>query len=289
MLAYLRSVIRPVTVAELIQEYLRSPAFLSLSASSQAPYRRVVNRLARDVGERSVRSLTRRDIEALLTARTPGAANDLLKKVRILLRFAIERGYRHDDPAFGIRRFPAGAGHHTWTEGEIGRYEARWPVGSRERLAFGLLLYTGQRRSDVVRMQWDDLVAGEQALCVTQRKTRAKLVIPVHAQLAAIFSSAERRAGAILQTPFGKPFTAAGFGNWMAERISEAKLPDRCVTHGLRKAAARRLAEAGCSAKEIASITGHATLREVERYTAAAEQARLAGQAMARISYEICR
>jgi len=69
----------------------------------------------------------------------------------------------------------------------------------------------------------------------------------------------------------------------MADKISRAGLPDRCVTHGLRKAAARRLAEAGCTANEIASITGHATLQEVSRYTKAAEQRVLAQAAIERL------
>ena len=64
--------------------------------------------------------------------------------------------------------------------------------------------------------------------------------------------------------------------------IREAGLPGRCKPHGLRKAAARRLAEAGCSANEIAAITGHKTLAEVERYTRAADQVRLAQQAIRR-------
>ena len=74
-------------------------------------------------------------------------------------------------------------------------------------------------------------------------------------------------------------------GNALSRRFREwcdaAGLP-HCSAHGLRKAAARRLAEAGCSANEIAAITGHATLREVERYTKAADQARMARNAMAR-------
>lgn len=55
------------------------------------------------------------------------------------------------------------------------------------------------------------------------------------------------------------------------------------MTHGLRKAAARRLAEVGCTTNEIASITGHATLQEVARYTKAAEQKRLAQTAIKRL------
>jgi integrase len=86
----------------------------------------------------------------MLAHRSPGAANGLLKKIRILMRFGIERGWRQDDPAVGIRRYPAGRGHHTWTEDEIRRFEQRWPLATRERLAFDLILYTGQRRSDVI-------------------------------------------------------------------------------------------------------------------------------------------
>jgi integrase len=69
----------------------------------------------------------------------------------------------------------------------------------------------------------------------------------------------------------------------MADAINDAKLPEHCVTHGLRKAAARRLAEANCSTKEIASVTGHKTLAEVVRYTKEADQKRLAKAAMARV------
>ena len=69
----------------------------------------------------------------------------------------------------------------------------------------------------------------------------------------------------------------------MRDNINATGLPARCVSHGLRKAAARRLAEVGCSANEIASITGHATLAAVERYTKAASQILMARTAMRRL------
>jgi integrase len=70
----------------------------------------------------------------------------------------------------------------------------------------------------------------------------------------------------------------------MADAIAKASLSDRCVPHGLRKAAARRLAEAGCTEKQIAAVTGHTTLKEVARYTRAANQERLAADAVARLT-----
>jgi integrase len=84
----------------------------------------------------------------------------------------------------------------------------------------------------------------------------------------------------ILTTAYGQPFTAAGFGGWFRERCDEADLPKGCAAHGLRKAACRRLAEAGCSASQIAAISGHKTLREVQRYIEAADKTRLARSGM---------
>ena len=63
-----------------------------------------------------------------------------------------------------------------------------------------------------------------------------------------------------------------------------AGLPPECKAHGLRKALSRRLAESGVSAKEIGAMTGHKTLKELERYTAAADQAKMTEQAMSHLS-----
>ena len=97
-----------------------------------------------------------------------------------------------------------------------------------------------------------------------------------------MLSSASRSHATILVTAYGERFSVKGFGQMISVAIREAGLPERCKAHGLRKAAARRLAEAGCSASEIAAITGHKTLAEVERYTRAADQERLARQATQR-------
>lgn len=86
-------------------------------------------------------------------------------------------------------------------------------------------------------------------------------------------------------TAEGRPFTSAGFGNWFADRVREAGLPRGLSAHGLRNACARRLAEAGCTAKEIASWTGHKSLWEVERYTRAADEKKLADAAARKVGF----
>ena len=232
--------------------------------------------------------MTRDHVRLIVSKRaaTPGAANSVLQKLKVLIHFAIDNGWRKDDPTLRIKKFAKGE-FHTWTEEEIARFEACWPVGTTERLAFALLLYTGQRRSDVVAMSWSDVRDGIISVVPlkTKRTSRVKLWIPIHPALQDVLDAAVPGVGTILKTTFGEAFTPNGFGSsFMPAKIDKAGLPKRCVTHGLRKAAARRLAEAGCTANEIAAITGHATLQEVSRYTKAAEQRRLAVSAIRRLS-----
>jgi enterobacteria phage integrase len=133
-------------------------------------------------------------------------------------------------------------------------------------------------------MSYADIDAG--TIEVAQQKTGQadsdeKLVIPIHRNLQRELDLAKRRHLVILATEWGKPFSVKGFGQFISAAILAADLPTKCKAHGLWKAAARRLAEAGCSAKQIQAITGHKSLEEVERYTRKADQRQLARQAMA--------
>ena len=140
---------------------------------------------------------------------------------------------------------------HTWTEGEIEQFEERWSIGNRERLAFDLLLYTGQ--------PWSCAMArpslGEK-IRVAQQKTGAKLAISVHPNLRRSLDACPSGHVAAIATVYGRPFSVKGFGQFVANAIRKAALPTHCKAHGLRKAAARRLAEAKCTLHEIAVVTG---------------------------------
>jgi integrase len=274
----------PGTFDRLLFEYFRSPDFLRQKKSSQTVTRRILEAFAKEHGGKRVATMPRKAVVHVIGQKsaTPAAANNLLKKLRSLIRFGIANGYRPDDPTIGIKRFKEGT-HHSWTEQEIAKFEARWPVGSRERTAFALALFTGQRRADIASMTWAAYDAAAGLIEVVQEKTGTPLTIPVHRDLRSALASWPREHVVILTTSLEKPFSVAGFGNWFADAIAKAGLPKRCVLHGLRKAAARRLADIGCSTHEIASITGHASLEEVERYTKQAEQKRLARSAVARL------
>ena len=248
----------------------------------------VINRMSFDgtttdpmkqaVRDSLVASLQRQHITALLKSKKRFAARHWLKAIRALMKYAIEIGLRPDNPVTGVKLPNLKTdGYHSWTEAEIEQFEERHGLGTKARLALALLLYTGQRRGDVIRLGRQHMRDG--FMHVRQQKTGIELAIPIHATLAAIIAETPADHLTLLTTQTGKPFSAAGFGNWFRDRCNEAGLA-HCTAHGLRKAAARRLAEVGCTTHEIASITGHASLGEVQRYTKAADQKRLAPSAM---------
>jgi integrase len=269
---------KPGTVNAAIVGYYSSEAFRALAPGTQKLQRSILERFRAEHGDKRVALLPREFVIRALGKRRPSVARNWLKTLRALLRFAIAEGFRADDPTQGVKppRIKTD-GIHTWTEDEIARYEARHPIGTKARLALALLLYTAQRRSDVVRMGRQHVRNG--MIAVRQQKTGAMLQIPVHPNLQEALDGLPEKQLTFLVTEFGKPFSFAGFGNWFRDRCKEAGLPKKCSAHGLRKAACRRLAEAGCSAHQIRAISGHASLREVERYTKAADQAELARQA----------
>ena len=118
----------------------------------------------------------------------------------------------------------------------------------------------------------------EGRLFVKQEKTRKEIWIRILPQLWQEINAIEKKNLTFLMTEYGAPFTAAGFGNWFRDRCVEAGVPGRA--HGLRKAAASRMAEIGLSGDQIKSVTGHNNLKEVSIYTEGADQKRLADSAI---------
>jgi integrase len=274
---------KPGSMKALTASYYQSVAFRRLRSTTQAARRSLIDRLCREHGDKSAVTLERRHILILMgaIADKPGAANNLRKALRELMKHAIDIGWRDDNPTRDVQKIKVQSkGHHSWTESEIAQFETRYPIGSREQLALALLLYTGQRRGDVVLMGRQHISGG--ILNLRQEKTGAELAIPVHPALAAIIDATAREHLTFLTTRLGGPFKPTPFSNWFREVCDAAGLP-HCSAHGLRKAAARRLAEAGCTTHEIRSITGHASLQEVQRYTDAVEQKRLAVSAIAKV------
>jgi enterobacteria phage integrase len=272
------------TIGALIVDYKRSIAYQGLRASTRADYAFRLEKIRVMHGRRSLRGLTRENILTRILdpiADRPGAYRTVFRMLRVLVRHGIERRLIDHDPTPGIR-MPKMKEIRSWTDAELAQFEARWPVGSRERLAYSLHLYTGQRRSDVIKMTWADI--GRDGIAVTQLKTGHKLIVPVHPELQTVLAATPRRNFSILTTAHGGAFSIRHYAQWFRAAIRLAGLPLECSPHGLRKTAGRRLAEAGCPAKEIMAVLGHRTMAEAERYTRDADQLKLASAAIIRLT-----
>ncbi len=279
--------VRPAkgSMSELIVRYYASAAFKNLSAITQSTYRNEIKKIEQAHGNKPVELLDRKGIKLLVAkkAETPGAANKLLRTMRMLMKFAVDEEMRRDDPTAGVKSLKvAGDGFVAWSEADIEKFEAKHPIGSKARLAFALCLYTAQRRGDVIRMGRQHIRGT--MISVRQQKTGTYLEVPIHPELAAILEMVPKDNLTLLLSEAGGPFKAASFGNWFGDRCREAGLGKGYNAHGLRKAGARRLAEAGCTAHEIMSITGHQTIAEVERYTRSANQKVMAVDGMAKLT-----
>jgi integrase len=271
------------TFARLIADYSRSAGFANLKPSSQKLYKLVLDRIAERHGHRLVRDARRSDARKIVEeigAAKPAMANITRAVLRLLMQYAVDAELRLDNPVTGLKAYRTGT-RHSWTDDELFQFEQRWPLGTRERLAFALLLYTGQRAGDVVKMRRSELSDG--LIRVIQEKTGAELSIPLHPALIAAIKAAPAKGVTLIGDANGRPIKRATLTLIMKKAVKSAGLPARCVAHGLRKAIMRRLAESGSSAKEIAAISGHRTLKEIERYTAAADQVRLSKGAMAKL------
>jgi integrase len=279
-----KSKIKPGSVADLITLYYQTAAFTRLSDATRQTYRGILDRFRGVYGELPVARLEEQHIMAILDkkAATPAAANNLRRMLRAIMKLAKQRKMIAVNPMIEIEpiRYKV-KGFKDWSDEEIALFANHYPIGTRERLAFELMLCAAPRRSDVVRLKRANVAGGR--LIYRQKKTDAEINIPLLPQLEAAIAAMRIRDGQelFLETQFGQAFTETGFYNWFADKARKAGVPKGRSPHGLRKACCRRLAEAGCSPHEIMSVSGHETLKEVERYTKAANRARLANSAMA--------
>lgn len=273
----------PGTIGAAVAAYYQSAQFVSLSKATQGTYRGLLEALRNAHGEKRLAGLERRHVETMMNEKgdKPAAANNVLRIIRMLAKFAMRMDMLRTDPTAGVKAIRIRSeGFKTWTEADIAKFQEIHPIGSKARLALSLMLYTASRRGDVVRLGPQHVK--DRVLTITQNKTGALVEIPIHPDLAEVIAASKSGHLSFLVTSFGKPFSPAGFGNLFRKWCNEAGLTE-CSAHGLRKAQSRRLAEAGCTPHEIMAITGHKTLKEVTRYTEAANRRELGKSAMGKI------
>ena len=272
------------TLSWLCGQYYKSGEYQQLNPRTRKVRENILSKFCRDHGDRSYKQLEPSKVRKIRDgmADCPEAANGLIKALRQLYGFAVEYDLARDNPAAAVKYLkPKNKdGVHAWTLGEIEKFEEHHPIGTKARLALALLLYTAQRRGDVIKLGRQMVRDGW--LTFTQEKTNQRMEIPIVAHLQEIIDVSPTGDLTYIVTQFNKPFSSAGFGNWFRKRCDEAGL-SHCSAHGLRKAAAAKMADSGCTTQEIMAVTGHTSIKEVERYTRSADQKRRAEQAMQKV------
>lgn len=274
------SIIRlePGSVQWLIETYYRSKAFQCQAPATQKDKKSVLNRYCENVGELPFKKIRKSDIEASQMKRsaTPGAADKLVKYLKALFNWAISSDLATFNPADGVSKIHSSAGFHAWSEAELERFRSAYPVGSIARLAMELMVNLGVRRSDLVKLGWKNVVEGRIEF-VPEKGAGSytqSLSLPVTDELQQALDAVVHDQPTFLITEYGKPFSSNGFGNKMRQWCNDVSLPD-CSSHGLRKASATILAEAGATEHQLMAIFGWSDSKMAQHYTKAAQSKRI--------------
>jgi site-specific recombinase XerD len=279
---------REKTFFWLVDQYLRSPEFARYDELTKADKRGVLNRYCETAGELPYASLRKEDVERSRDKRsaTPGAADKLVKYLRVMFKWAIDKKHTQQNPATGVAKINTESlGWHTWTPAEVDIYRERHKIGTKARLALELMLNVGARISDAARIGrqheadgWLKFVAWKNR----NKKSRKTIECPITRDLAAALAATPTGDMTYLANDLGRAFTINGLGNKMRDWCDAAGLP-QCSAHGLRKAAAVILAENGATAPELCALFGWSKLETAEIYIREAQKRKMVGNAFARL------
>jgi integrase len=270
----------------LVERYYQSAEFTQLEDSTRKVRRGQLDALCTKHGSKRFAKLEPRHVRTLRdewNATGPEAANGRLKALRQVFAWAVEADLAEKNPARDVPYIRvATEGFHTWTIEEVAQYQTRHPIGTKARLALDLLLFTGVRRCDLVKLgRQMETSTGWIRFVETkgQKRNRKEQELPILPQLRASLDACPSGHLTYLVTEFGKPFTANGVGNWFKKRCREAGL-EHCSAHGLRKAGATIAADNGATEHQLMAIYGWESPKQAARYTRKANRKRLAGDAM---------
>ncbi|OPH84347.1 tyrosine-type recombinase/integrase [Nitrobacter vulgaris] len=268
-----------------LDKYHASSAWAALSLATRRQRENIFRRVIKSGGHTPLEDISDQIIREGRERRamTPHAANGFIKAMRGFCAWCVEENLMATDPTAGVKLLTGpndAEGFHTWTQTELDRFEARWKIGTRERLAFDVLLYTGLRRGDAVRVGRQHVRDGVISIR-TEKHARGKqgelITIPILPPLATSLAAAPTGDLTFLINERGQPWVKESFGNWFRDVCRKAHCPGSA--HGLRKAGATRAAEQGASERQLMAIFGWTTGKMAQHYTRSADRARLAHDA----------
>lgn len=257
--------------------YRDSQAWSGLSSATRRQRENIMKHVLETAGAEPAVEISRKHIVSGRDRRkgTPAMARHFVETMRGLFRWAVDAEHVKDDPTRDVKvSKPRTEGHHTWTDEEADRFEAKWPLGTRERLAFDIMLYTGFRRGDAALLGRQHVRGGLIHMTTEKGQGKVTVVLPLLAPLAQSIEATKTGDMVFIAKADGTAMTKESFGNWFAEACIAAGVPGRA--HGLRKAGATRAANRGASDAQLDAIFGWSGRGMAALYTKKANRQRLA-------------
>lgn len=268
---------KPGSLEWLYERYRETGKWTGLSAATRRQRENIFKGVMDVAGDVPAGSVTRKKIEQGKDDRrnTPAQARNFLDAMRGLFRWALKAEHVAIDPTAGVENpaRPSGDGFIAWSEDDIERYELRWPKGTRQRVWLHVLLYTGLRRGDAVRLGRQHVREGVAAL--KTEKTGMEVNIPILPVLAETLAAGPIGDLAFICGESGRPLAKESFGNLFKKACRAAGIGNKSA-HGVRKLTATRCADNGATTYELMAIMGWKNTQTAEIYTRNADRKRLA-------------
>lgn len=283
----------PFTIGWLMARYMESADWRQLEPATRKQRSNIFHNIKEKksdkggkLGDKSLSLITTKAVRAGMEDRagTPAAANNYLKSMSSLCKWAVKNGHMKTNAAEGVEKLRLeGDGFPAWEIEDVRAFCIKWPIGTKPRLAMELAMHTGLRRSDLVRIGRQHLRGN--VLSINTHKTKARITVELPERVLDITEVTPTGDLNFLVTEYGKPFSVAGFGNWFGEAARKAGIEKN--THGLRKLAATMAANGGATAHELMSQFGWSNSKQAEVYTKKADRARLGVRASRIVSEQL--
>ena len=272
----------PRSLQWLFEEWKRSSDWGGTKPATKRQRENVMMRLIEKSENPPFKAITQKSIQDVREAMQdrPAAANNFIKTMRALYRWAEDAQHVEDNPAAKVRFIATKSdGFRAWTREDLQRFRDTYPIGTRERVAIEVLVTTGLRRGDAVRLGRPHLKDG--VFMLHTEKTGTEVYRPLMPELAAAIE-----AGPVGDLTFicgvnGLPMVKESFGNWFRKACKEARVEGSA--HGVRKLAATLMAERGATESQLMAAFGWTTSDQPTLYTRAADRRRLAIQGVQRL------
>jgi len=274
------------SLAWLITRYRETTAWTDLSPATRRRRENIFKTMIETAGHESFARITNATIEAgrERRAKTPHQARHFLDAARGLFRWARKAGLVKFDPTAGVANLPRKRtdGFIPWTEEHVAAYEARWPIGTRQRVWLDVLAFTGLRRGDAARLGRQHCRNSVATIKTEKSGYTVEVTLPILPVLQATLDAGPCGDLTFIAGANGRPLTKESFGNEFRAACRAAGVPGSA--HGVRKIAATRAANAGATEAELMAIFGWTDPKMAAHYTRTANRRRLAAQAIEKLA-----